>query len=167
MVQWRNFKCNNISVLACWYSVLWYWKNGHILPPLVCLTGGWQIQYRWIWIFLNSLQGKLPYSRKVWRQESLAALVNRLWFAKLKPSKLVLTINSLLADLLFCQTFFCIMLERVNLPNFTPASLSRYAVYVMRKFSLQLVECVNHLLTHFLLQRSPIFQWDQWQSIGN
>ena len=46
------------------------------------------------------------------------------------------------------------MLKRVNLPNFTPASLSRYAVYVMCKFSLQLVECVNHLLTIFTTEKS-------------
>ena len=46
------------------------------------------------------------YSGKVWWGESLANLVNHPWFAKLKPSKLVLTINNLLADLLIFQTFF-------------------------------------------------------------
>ena len=45
------------------------------------------------------------YSGKVWWRESLANLANRSWFAKLKPSRLVLTINNLLADLLIRQTF--------------------------------------------------------------
>ena len=49
----------------------------------------------------------IPYER-----ESLANLENRPWFTKLKPSKLVLTINNLLADLLIHQTFFCQMFEK-------------------------------------------------------
>ena len=65
-------------------------------------------------------------SGKVWQGGSLVNLVNSSWFAKLKPSKLVFTINNLLADLLIRQTFFrqmffCQMLKkRVNLPNFPP-----------------------------------------------
>ena len=42
----------------------------------------------------------------------MANLANHPWFAKLKPSKLVLTINNLLADLLIHQTFFCQMLKK-------------------------------------------------------
>ena len=49
---------------------------------------------------------QLPYSGKVWRGESLANLANRLRFAKLKPSKLVVTIDNPLADLFIRQTFF-------------------------------------------------------------
>ena len=45
-------------------------------------------------------------SRKVWQGESLTNLTNQPWFAKLKPSILVLTINNLLADLLIRQTSF-------------------------------------------------------------
>ena len=41
----------------------------------------------------------------------MANLANRPKFAKLKPFKLVLTINNLLADLLIRQTFFCQMFE--------------------------------------------------------
>ena len=48
----------------------------------------------------------IPYSGKVWRVESLANLVNCLQFAKLKPSKVVVTINKPLADLFIRQTFF-------------------------------------------------------------
>ena len=55
--------------------------------------------------------------------ETLANLANRLQFAKLKPSKLVLTINNLLADLLIRQTFFCQMLETSHF-----AKLSHYTV---------------------------------------
>ena len=54
----------------------------------------------------------LPYSGKVWQGESLANLANRLRFAKLKPSKLVVTIDNPLADLFICQTFFCQMFEK-------------------------------------------------------
>ena len=51
----------------------------------------------------------IPYSRKVWQGESLA---NRLRFAKLKPPKLVVTIDNPLADLFICQTFFRQTLEK-------------------------------------------------------
>ena len=69
----------------------------------------------------NEIQ--LPYSGKVWRGESLANLANRSWFAKLKPSNLVVTIDNLLADLLIRQTFLCQMLEKSQF-----AKLSHYAV---------------------------------------
>ena len=48
----------------------------------------------------------IPYSGKVWRGESLANLANCRQFAKLKPSKLIPTIDNLLADLFIRQTFF-------------------------------------------------------------
>ena len=54
----------------------------------------------------------LLYSGKVWRGESLANLANRLRFAKLKPSKLVVTIDNPLADPFIRQTFFRQMLEK-------------------------------------------------------
>ena len=61
--------------------------------------------------FSNDYFVYIPYSGKAWREKSLANLANSSWFAKLKPSKLVLTINNLLCDLLIHQTFFCQMLE--------------------------------------------------------
>ena len=67
---------------------------------------------------------KLPYSEKVWWGESLVNLVNRPQFAKLKPSKFVLTINNLLADLLIRQTFFRQMLETSQF-----AKLSRHQTF--------------------------------------
>ena len=48
----------------------------------------------------------IPYSGKVWRGESLANLANRRRFAKLKPSKLIPTIDNPMADLFIRQTFF-------------------------------------------------------------
>ena len=60
------------------------------------------------------------YSGKVWRGESLTNLVNRPRFAKLKPSKLVLTINNLLADLLIHQTFFYQMFEMTQFAKLSP-----------------------------------------------
>ena len=56
--------------------------------------------------------------------ESLVNLANRPWFTKLKPSKLVLSINNLLADLLLHQTVFCQMLEKSQF-----AKLSCYTVW--------------------------------------
>ena len=47
-------------------------------------------------------------------------LANHPWFIKLKTSKLVLTYNNLLTNLLICQTFFVKCLKSVNLPNFSP-----------------------------------------------
>ena len=49
---------------------------------------------------------KIPYSRKVWQGESLANLANLRRFAKLKPSKLIATIDNPLVDLFIRQTFF-------------------------------------------------------------
>ena len=49
---------------------------------------------------------KVPYSGKVWRGESLANLANHRRFAKLKPSKLIPTIDDPLADPFIRQTFF-------------------------------------------------------------
>ena len=69
----------------------------------------------------------LPYSGKVWWGESLTNLVNRPRFAKLKLSKLVITINYLLADLLIRQTFFCQMLETSQFAKLSPCqSFSLY-----------------------------------------
>ena len=70
-----------------------------------------------------NLAYKLPYSGNVWRGESLTNLANRPCFAKLKPSKLVITINNSLPDLLIRQTFFRKM---VGKSRFT--KLYRYTV---------------------------------------
>ena len=51
---------------------------------------------------------------------SLANLVNCPQFTKLKPSKLVLTVNNLLADLLIRQTFFHQMLEMSQFAKLSP-----------------------------------------------
>ena len=37
----------------------------------------------------------IPYSQKAWQVESLANMANHLQFAKLKPSKLVVSMNNL------------------------------------------------------------------------
>ena len=66
----------------------------------------------------------LDWVTTVWREtlagETLANLANGPWFAKLKPSKLVLIINNLLADLLIRQTFFCQMLETSQFVKLSP-----------------------------------------------
>ena len=71
---------------------------------------------------------QIPYSGKVWRVESLANLANRLQFAKLKPSKVVVTINNPLADLSFAKLFSAKRLKIANSPYILPAKLSRYTV---------------------------------------
>ena len=65
------------------------------------------------------------YGEKLWRGETLT---NRLWFAKLKPSKLVLIINNLLADLLFAKFSFAKCSKQVNLPMFPSAKVSLHMV---------------------------------------
>jgi len=60
----------------------------------------------------------IPYSRKVWLEESLVNLANHKQFAKLKPSKFLLTIITFWLNLSICQTFFAKCSKRVNLPNF-------------------------------------------------
>ena len=57
---------------------------------------------------------------KLWQRETLANLANHLWFTKLKPSKLVLVINNLLADLLIRQSFFRQMLEKSQFNKISP-----------------------------------------------
>ena len=64
------------------------------------------------WVGSSGGSNKIPYSGKVWRGESLVNLANRLRFAKLKPSKLVVTIDNPLADVFIRQTFFREMLEK-------------------------------------------------------
>ena len=68
----------------------------------------------------HTRQSEVLYSGKVWQVESLANLANCLRFAKLKPSKVVVTINNFMADLFNCQTFSAKCLKRVNSSNFFP-----------------------------------------------
>ena len=75
--------------------------------------------------FEFQISQNVPYSGKIWRGESLA---NHPQFAKLKPSKLVFTINNLLADLLICQTFFHQTLETSQFAKLSPAKLFLYTV---------------------------------------
>ena len=67
------------------------------------------------------------------REESLGNFKNRSWPAKLNSSTLILTINNLLVNLLIRQTFFTKCLKTVNTPNFAPAKLSHYTVFMSNK----------------------------------
>ena len=60
-----------------------------------------------------------------------------------KPSKVVVTINNLLADLFIRQTFFAKCLKRVNLSNIFPTKLSRYMV--ISALQLLQIPCIIHL----------------------
>ena len=79
----------------------------------------------------------IPYSGNVWWVESLANLVNRLQFAKLKPFEVVVTINKLLADLL----------KRANLPNILPAKLSHYTVIINNALHRAIRYCLAHSMS--------------------
>ena len=68
----------------------------------------------------------------------MANLVNCPRFTKLKSSKLVLTINNLLADLLIGQTFFRQMFETSQF-----ARLSRYAVVKQSTLNITLFAKFN------------------------
>ena len=59
----------------------------------------------------------VPYSGKVWRGENLA---NHSRFAELKPSKLVVTVDNLLADLFIRQTFFRQMFRKNKFAKVSP-----------------------------------------------
>ena len=72
----------------------------------------------------------VPYSRKVWWEESLANLANHLRFAKLKPSKLIVAIDNPLADLFIHQTFFCQMLENSRFAKHS--ALQTFPLYGMQ-----------------------------------
>ena len=85
--------------------------------------------YSWGPKLLNTTSShQVPYSGKVWQWESLVNLANCPWFTKLKPSKLVLTINNLLANQLIRQTFFCQMLEKSQFTKLSLCQTSRYIV---------------------------------------
>ena len=56
----------------------------------------------------------MPYSVKVWRVKFGESSM----IYQTIPSKLVLTINNLLADLLIHQTFFAKCSKRINSQNF-------------------------------------------------
>ena len=62
----------------------------------------------------------IPYSGKVWQVKSLMNLVNCLKFAKLKPSKVVVTINNPSADLFICQTSSHQTLEKSKFAKQSP-----------------------------------------------
>ena len=62
---------------------------------------------------------EILYSRKVRQVESLANLMNRLQFVKLKSSKLVVTINNPLADPFIRQICFHQMLEKSKFAKFS------------------------------------------------
>ena len=114
-------------VILWWTSCMWPVR---IQIPMATIEF-WEFLDSWIlviisqkvWWLLKHVKGYfslatcypkyIPYSGKLWWGESLANLANRPWFAKLKPSKLVLSNNNLLADLLIRQTFFRQQLNEV------------------------------------------------------
>jgi len=63
---------------------------------------------------------KVSYSGKVWWGENLGNLANHPWFAKLKPSKFLLTILTFWLNLFICQTFFCQMIKMNKFAKLSP-----------------------------------------------
>ena len=66
----------------------------------------------------------VSYSRKVWREESLANLANEWHFAKLKFAKSFYTVQIYLA----IDKFAKFSLAKIVLPKFPPAKLSCYTL---------------------------------------
>ena len=61
----------------------------------------------------------------------MANLANCPPYAKLKPSKLVLTINNLLADLLIHQTFFCQVLKTSQFAKLFHYTVNCYSTFLV------------------------------------
>ena len=68
-------------------------------------------------------------------------MANHLRFAKLKPSKLVVTIDSLLADLFIHQTFLHQMLENSKFAKHSPRQT--FPLYGMILFQVTSTELIN------------------------
>ena len=96
------------------YSHLYSWVIGYILDNNTqpCIITDSYICYSYC---------DTPYSGNVWLGVSL---VNHQRFAKLKLSKLIVTINKLLADLLIHQTFFTEIFIHPLLSNIITTKLS-------------------------------------------
>ena len=91
----------------------------------------------------------IPYSGKVWRGESLANLVNHPRFVKLTPSKLVFTINNLLADLLIYQTFFRQIFETSQFTKlFSHQTFLLYGTHTNNTYTCTLMQTHMHTQTH-------------------
>ena len=74
-------------------------------------------------------------------------LVNRLRFAKLKLSILVIIINNLLADLLIRPTFFCRKLEKSRF-----AKLSSHQTFLLYGITLLILMFSISMIPHHMLQ---------------
>ena len=85
---------------------------------------------------LTEVFSNMPYSRKVWRVEKFGEFGELSAIHQTKISKLVVTINKLLAGLFIRKKFSAIRLKRVNSPNFLPAKLSCYMVVLLYLYIL-------------------------------
>ena len=88
----------------------------------------------------------IPYGRKLWQGETL---VNRPWFAKVKP---VLIINNLLADLLIHQMLETSQSAKIS-PHQTFPPYRNQNVY----FSYNISRKLLHSITIFLWKKKEIF----------
>ena len=94
--------------------------------------------------------------------ESLANLVNRPWFTKLKPSKLVPTINNQLADLLICQTSFHQMLEKSQFAKLSPhQTFLLYSTLSAQRYRVD--HSITDAISHFPV---PTNRTDLWSFFG-
>ena len=84
------------------------------------------------------------YSGDIWWGKSLANLVNHLQFDKLTPSKLVVTINNLLADLFIHQTFITEVFIHPLSPNIIAAKLTTIIIlWYTLSYTLDLHDILN------------------------
>jgi len=102
----------------------------------------------------------IPYSGKVWRGESLVNLENHLRFAKLKPSKFLLTITTYWLSQIICQTFFHQMLKTskfAKLSCYTANRCKKSIVWVNTQVYFLFVVCKIVDPPMYILGEMPSF----------
>jgi len=92
-------------------TLLVRWWNNIVKNSVTIQRGSSYHKKKMINLLSHVLLYRIPYSRKVWQEESLVNLANREQFAKLKPSKFLLIIITFWLNLFIRQTFFHLMLK--------------------------------------------------------
>ena len=119
LVWWSQYH-NHMCTVIWWLYI--HWLHNKCLTAFASSIGEYHMLQLYFWIVSVSCNYWIYYTvqQESLVGECLANLTNCQWFANLKPSKLVLTTNNLLADLLIHKTSFAKCLKRVNSPQTFP-----------------------------------------------
>ena len=137
-------------ILWYWLFIIW-WIHCDLLnlSSFPFINVSWYTVYNKVFNFLENytvfycIPGK-----SLTRKLKLDSLVNCLWFAKLTPSKLILTINNLLVQLFILQTFY---LKRVTF------ELNFYKISYLRSLYLVILTFHNRNQFHFSSTSLPSY----------